>query len=225
MNIMRYTLSFFDIKFNKSFLKKSFLTFCFSAIINAHKLFYFYTPFLINNTEKTKVYNFKIKGKFLTNKITKTDKNSAIQTIVLEIIKKYKKGNISCITMVPFENENFHNTVTGINYIVDLHKPFILYNIIKNNFLQCYLGMNKYISTNFGIKPHYDIMFSGMPFSNKELFIRGNKVIDHFVYIPNHSSPLYFVSTKISDTYYCQLGVRNKGFQNFLDNYDLTKFL
>jgi hypothetical protein len=184
-------------------------------------------PFFVNNCEKTKIYSFQITKKYLNNiqKQYNCSKNSAIQQIICNIIIQYKKGVIRNATIFGSKKINgYHNSHATITYSLDLNKKNNLDQIIRENVYQIHLMLNKYFLSKFQNNRHIDILFSGIPFSKNDLYINNYKVIDHSIYIPNHNVPVHFFSAKIGFNYFCNLGVRDKNFQHFLNNYDLTNF-
>ena len=66
------------------------------------------------------------------------------------------------------------------------------------------------------INPNFDIIFSGIKFTNDNNCFNNSKLINFYTYMPYHKAPIYIFTAKSNNDIFVSVGVKNKSIYNHI---------
>jgi hypothetical protein len=159
-------------------------------------------------------FNFTIEEKIIKEKVGKDNNfNSVLQEFILNKIldKDYKKNNILLGTIFASELYNSFNGLGIIPYFVNNKSLSTdINNKIKKNFYLGLSGVYSNLQKIFKINPEFDIVFSGVKFTDTLNCINNSKIQSIYTYMPYHKAPIYILTNKCANYIFVSIGVKNK---------------
>jgi hypothetical protein len=176
---------------------------------------------------KNVTFNFRLNFDDINNKVKPgSNFNSTLQKIIINKIIPDSYKNKEFLYGVIFATEQYKsfNGLGIIPYFLkkkQKNKSIIINKKIKNNFYIGINSINKLFSEIIDINPNFDIIFSGLKFTNDNNCFNNSKAINFYTYMPYHKAPIYIFTAKFNNDIFVSVGVKNKNIYNHIkSNYN-----
>ena len=181
-----------------------------------------------NNRLKIDMDNITFNTKFnfydINKKIKKgSNFNSTLQKIIIDMIIPESLKNKEFLYGVIFATE-LYKSFNGLGIVPYFLKKnvdcgdILINEKLKKNFYLGINSINNIIIQKINFKPNFDIIFSGIKFTNNNKCFMNSNLTNFYTYMPYHKSPVYIFTNKCDKNIFVSIGIKNRLIFNHIKN-------